>query len=113
MRKAALVAVLVGLVLATGGCSSDAATQPTANLSVLGTSQGFTTTSAPAPKPLSPAVTEHIPASAGILVRVATGPTKVSETSAIEIARKVATTKGAAGVAAVHVMVSSDVSRPG
>jgi hypothetical protein len=114
MRRVALVAVLVGLALAAGGCSSDAATQPntSSNLSVLGASEGAGATSTAAPKPISPAASEHIPSSAGILVRAVTGPTKVSEASALEIARKVATTKGASGVAVVHVMVSSDASRP-
>lgn len=114
MRKVVVLAVMFAMILALGGCSAPPpAKSPLTNLSVLGTAGGGSATaggsSSSGP---DPAAAEHIPLSAGLLVRAASGPTRISESQAIDAARREAVTKGSTGQTAVHVMLSSDVSRP-
>jgi len=55
---------------------------------------------------------ERIPAGSGVLAHITGGAPRISDARAMAIARKAGVTSGAKSASAVHVMLSSDVSRP-
>lgn len=112
MRKSVAVTVLVLAAALAGGCSAQPSAKPysSSEMTVLGTS-GASTAQGPTGA-ADPSAIEHIPASAGVLVRATHGPTGVSESRAVEIARRVGVTKGSGNVTAYHVLLGADVSRP-
>jgi hypothetical protein len=112
MRKSIAITGVVLMAALLAGCSSGTATKPyTSNqMTVLGTSES--TGTSPTVEPTDPAAVEHIPTSQRVLVHATQGTAAINAAKAIQIARGAAVTKGAKSVAAIHVLLASDISRP-